>query len=105
VVRDFDIDAPSRVPAGEVVFHVRNEGPDDHELILVDAAGELPMRRDGITVDEDALKGATVGTLEPGTTGKTRTLSVRLVPGRYEFFCNMAGHFRGGMHASLTVEQ
>jgi uncharacterized cupredoxin-like copper-binding protein len=105
VVRDFAIDPPSHLAAGDVVFRVRNEGPDDHELILVHAVGELPVRRDGITADEDALKGATVGALEPSTRGDTRKLSAHLVPGRYEFFCNMAGHFRGGMHAPMTVGQ
>jgi uncharacterized cupredoxin-like copper-binding protein len=28
---------------------------------------------------------------------------VRLEPGRYELFCNMAGHFMAGMHGKLVV--
>jgi uncharacterized cupredoxin-like copper-binding protein len=103
VVRDFEISAPSRIAAGEVVFRVHNEGPDDHEMIVVHAASALPRRRDRVTINEDALESATVGALEPGEPGGTRDLRVRLTPGRYELFCNMGGHFLGGMHAIMTV--
>jgi uncharacterized cupredoxin-like copper-binding protein len=30
-------------------------------------------------------------------------LRVRLTPGRYEFFCNMSGHYLGGMHTVIVV--
>jgi uncharacterized cupredoxin-like copper-binding protein len=32
-----------------------------------------------------------------------RGLVLRLRPGRYEIFCNMAGHYMSGMHAVLLV--
>ena len=32
-----------------------------------------------------------------------RGLRLRLAPGRYEVFCNMAGHFMGGMHAFINA--
>ena len=46
---------------------VRNRGPVAHELIVVrrGSAG-LPLRADGITVDEEALEPLTAGALEPG---------------------------------------
>jgi uncharacterized cupredoxin-like copper-binding protein len=28
---------------------------------------------------------------------------LHLKPGRYELFCNMAGHYLGGMRAALVV--
>lgn len=103
VERDFVIVAPTTVSAGDADFRVRNDGPDDHELIIVRVDGVPPVRRDGITLDENALADRTMGTLEPGEPGTTRDLHVHLEPGEYELFCNMAGHFRGGMHVTVTV--
>lgn len=86
------------------MFTVDNRGPDNHEFILVRVGGApLPFRPDGMTVDEDAVERRTVGALEPGEPGSVRLLRVHLAPGRYEFFCNMSGHYLGGMHAALTV--
>jgi uncharacterized cupredoxin-like copper-binding protein len=104
--KDFTIDAPSHVRAGDLVIHSRNKGPDDHELIVVRLEGtKLPLRRDGITVDEEALEqaGVEAGALEPFGPG-TDELHVHLAPGRYELFCNMAGHYLGGMHRLLRVD-
>jgi uncharacterized cupredoxin-like copper-binding protein len=102
--RDFHITAPRHLAPGRVRLEVANKGPDLHELIVVrDRATALPMRRDGLTVDEDALEPVKLGALEPGGPGTERALTLRLRPGRYEIFCNMAGHYLGGMHAVLVV--
>jgi hypothetical protein len=102
--RDFRIVAPSSVAAGELTLRVHNEGPDAHELIVVRAGrGKLPMRSDGLTVDEEALQQREAGSLEPGQPRAVRDLRVDLRPGRYVLFCNMSGHFMGGMHAVLVV--
>jgi uncharacterized cupredoxin-like copper-binding protein len=102
--RDFRITAPKQVSSGEVRLWVHNMGPDAHELIVVRTRGSsLPLRRDGVTVNEEALDRATAGALEPGSPGALRELRVHLAPGRYVLFCNMSGHFLGGMHADLVV--
>lgn len=102
--RDFKISVPTTLAAGKHVLAVRNKGPVDHELIVVRASdSHLPLRRDGLTVNEDAVEAATAGTLEPGLPGRTRELRVSLRPGRYEFFCNMSGHYLGGMHKEVVV--
>jgi uncharacterized cupredoxin-like copper-binding protein len=102
--RDFQIRAPLVLRAGAVHFVVRNTGPVSHELILVRAPhGRLPMRSDGLTVDEEALTPRVVGVLEPAGPGNSRDLRVRLVAGRYVLFCNMSGHYMSGMSASLLV--
>jgi uncharacterized cupredoxin-like copper-binding protein len=102
--RDFHIASPGTLRAGAVTFRVHNKGPDSHELILVRVGSSaLPLRRDGLSVDEDALEHETAGSLEPGQPGVTRDLKVRLTRGRYEFLCNMSGHFMGGMHSVLVV--
>jgi plastocyanin len=103
--KDFHISAPARVAAGEMILRVRNDGPDEHELIAARAPAnwKLPIRGDGFTVDEDAVQASEPGSLEPGAPNATRTLRVKLAPGKYVFFCNMAGHFMGGMHADVVV--
>ena len=101
---DFRITAPREVAAGDAVLRVHNRGPDAHELILVRTKdGRLPLRGDGLTVDEDAVAKNEVGALEPGAPGSVRELDVKLTPGRYVLFCNMSGHYMGGMNATLVV--
>jgi uncharacterized cupredoxin-like copper-binding protein len=103
--RDFKIHVRTpRVRAGTVSLAVHNQGPDSHELIVIRTRGpHLPLRREGTTVDEDALEHSTPGVLEPGGPG-TRHLKVRLAPGHYELICNMSGHYLGGMHTRLVVQ-
>jgi uncharacterized cupredoxin-like copper-binding protein len=101
--RDFRIKvAPARVRAGLVRLQLSNKGPDAHELIMVRAShGRLPLRTDGLTVDEEGL--AAVETIEAQHRGYVHELRLHLKPGRYELFCNMAGHYLGGMRAELVV--
>lgn len=102
--RDFKIVVPRHVPAGNVVFSVLNDGPDNHELIVVRLGKHpIPVRADGMTVNEEALQPSIVGSLEPGPPGSVRRLQVELVPGRYEVMCNMEGHYMGGMHQRFVV--
>jgi uncharacterized cupredoxin-like copper-binding protein len=103
--KDFRISPPKTIAAGDVVLSSRNEGPDEHELIVarVGALG-LPLRTDGLTLNEEALERDEAGVLEPGAPGSVRALRVKLTPGRYVFFCNMAGHYLGGMHAEVVVQ-
>src|SRR5436190_22153652 len=101
--RDFRISAPQRIKAGTVQLSVHNRGPDAHELILIRADGPLPMRPDGTTVDEEAVEASTAGALEPEEPNSFSLLTVHLTPGHYEFICNMAGHYLGGMRAELIV--
>jgi len=102
--RDFHISAPARVPAGHVVFRVHNLGPDDHEFIVVRTDGHpLPLRSDGMTVNEESLQSSIVGALEPGPPGSVRYLKLDLPPGRYQVLCNMEGHYMGGMHDDFVA--
>jgi uncharacterized cupredoxin-like copper-binding protein len=102
--RDFHISAPQTVSTGNLLLRVRNEGPDSHEFIIVRMNGKLPLRTDGLTVNEETLQTKNVGVLEPGETGTVRDLALHLSPGNYQFFCNMAGHFMAGMHGRLVVQ-
>ena len=102
--RDFRISAPRHVRSGDLLLSVRNRGPDAHELIVVrEQTSRLPLRRDGSTVSEEKLERVIAGALEPGHPGSTRKLRLHLAPGSYELFCNMSGHYLGGMHTKLVV--
>jgi uncharacterized cupredoxin-like copper-binding protein len=102
--RDFKISAPRRVRSGNLLISVRNRGPDAHELIVVrEPSIRLPLRRDGSTVSEEKLEPMIGGALEPGEPGSVRQLRLHLAPGRYTLFCNMSGHYLGGMHTQLEV--
>jgi uncharacterized cupredoxin-like copper-binding protein len=103
--RDFRIaTTTSHVSAGVVELRVHNAGPDQHELIVVaERRGGVPLRSDGLTVNEERIQSLEPGSLEPSEAGTTRYLRVRLEPGRYLLFCNMAGHFMSGMRTTLVV--
>jgi uncharacterized cupredoxin-like copper-binding protein len=106
--RDFQITvAPRTLQAGDVVFRDTNRGPDQHELIVARVRDpKLPLRSDGLTVNEEGLESdkAIVGVLEPGQPNSVRELHVQLKPGHYVLFCNMSGHFMGGMRADVVVQ-
>jgi uncharacterized cupredoxin-like copper-binding protein len=54
-----------------------------------------------LTIQQGA-SGPTVGAT-PTFQGGARTLTVKLQPGTYTFFCSVPGHRDGGMHGTLTV--
>jgi uncharacterized cupredoxin-like copper-binding protein len=103
--RDFRITvSPTRVSAGDVRLVLRNRGQDTHELLIVRTkGGRLPLRTDALTVDEEVLDPAMAGVIEGEPSGSVHALRLHLRPGRYELFCNMAGHYLGGMRAELVV--
>lgn len=103
-VRDFKVVAPRVIASGTVALRVHNTGPDTHELLLVRTdSAPLPLRADDLTVDEDAVASRTIGTLEDDHPNTDRIWTVKLAPGTYEIFCNMSGHYLGGMHTRLVV--
>jgi uncharacterized cupredoxin-like copper-binding protein len=103
--RDFSIKVSAhKLIPGDITLRVANRGPDAHELIMVRSdKAQLPLRSDGMTVDEEGLEKATVGVFEPGEPGSVRELHVTLTKGRYVLLCNMSGHFMGGMETTVNV--
>jgi len=94
------------VPAGMVRFRLVNNGPSTHEFIVVrtDAAPDhLPLQRDGLTVDEEGPGVDHVDEVEGLDIADRGTLAVSLPAGHYVLFCNMEGHYLGGVHAPFTV--
>ena len=104
---DFDVHRTTATAAsGTVRFQLVNNGPSTHEFIVVRtdrASGQLPLQRDGLTVDEEGPGVDWVDEAEGLDIGDRRTLTLDLAPGHYVLFCNMEGHYLGGMHAAFTV--
>jgi len=106
-MRDFHITVSrGSVPAGPVVLRVTNDGPSTHE-INVDrsqyASGDLPLQHDGLTANEDATGLHRIDSIEQLNIHETRDLVLDLQSGRYVLWCNLEGHYLGGMHATLDV--
>jgi uncharacterized cupredoxin-like copper-binding protein len=94
------------VPAGTVSFRILNEGPTTHEVNVVrtdHAPGKLPLQSDGLTVNEDARGMEFLDDAEGLDIDDRETLTLDLAPGHYVLYCNLEGHYLGGMYAALTV--
>ncbi|MGI9184146.1 MAG: plastocyanin/azurin family copper-binding protein [Solirubrobacteraceae bacterium] len=52
---------------------------------------------------QEGTSGAQLGAT-PTFSGGTKTLSVKLAPGTYTFFCSVPGHRMAGMQGTLTVQ-
>lgn len=98
--------ARTELPAGQVAFNVSNRGPSTHEFLIVRTdlrADNLPIGSDGLTVNEDSAQLDLIEEDSELDIGVSRTLVVDLPAGHYVFYCNLEGHYLGGMHASLVV--
>jgi uncharacterized cupredoxin-like copper-binding protein len=106
-MHDFKIKLSRRsVPAGPVDIQVHNRGPSTHE-INVDRtnldADSLPIKADGLTVNEESKSLLRIDSIEQLNLGETGDLHLDLRPGHYVLYCNLEGHYLGGMHASFDV--
>jgi uncharacterized cupredoxin-like copper-binding protein len=94
------------VPAGTVSLRILNQGPTTHQLIVVRtdrAPDKLPLQRDGLTVNEEAPGIDLVDEVGGLDIDDRQTLVLDLAAGNYVMYCNLEGHYLGGMHATLTV--
>ena len=72
--------------AGTVHITFTNHAPEGHNLTLVKGSG------------------STVIAATPTFMGASRTLTAKLAPGTYTYFCSVPGHRMGGMQGTLTVK-
>ena len=94
------------VPAGTVSFRIRNQGPTSHEFIVVRterAPDKLPLQSDGLTVNEEAPGIKLLDEAEGLDIDDRETMVLDLTAGHYVMYCNLEGHYLGGMYAALTV--
>jgi hypothetical protein len=94
------------VPPGTVSFRIRNQGPTTHEFILVRTdrpPDKLPLQRDGLTVNEEAPGIKLLDEAEGLDIDDRETMVLDLAAGHYVMYCNLEGHYLGGMYAALSV--
>jgi uncharacterized cupredoxin-like copper-binding protein len=104
-LKDFRITPTEQTTAtGDVVFRVHNDAPVTHEFVVVRTdlpADGLPLAADGLSVNEEWL--SSMGEITGTPAGETGLLPLQLAPGHYVMFCNLEGHYLGGMRAVLEV--
>lgn len=91
------------VKAGKTKIGVRNLGTMEHSFEVLKT--DLPQ--DKLPVDGASAKAredGKVGEIKSIAVGKSAAVTVDLVPGKYVFICNIAGHYGLGMHTGFTVE-
>ena len=107
LLKDFEVhENAAVVPAGTVSFRIRNQGPTSHEFIVVRtsrAPDKLPLQKDGLTVNERADGIDLIDEAEGLDIDDRQTLVLDLPAGQYVMYCNLEGHYLGGMYAALTV--
>lgn len=88
-MKDFEFVMPTTVKAGKVLFRIKNDGPTEHEFLILQGSKEL--------IELEAI-----------ASGKSGELAVVLKPGRYTASCHVgsggARHDKLGMVKNFTVE-
>jgi uncharacterized cupredoxin-like copper-binding protein len=107
LLKDFEVRQEATVvPTGTVSFRIRNQGPTTHELIVVRtdvAPDKLPLQSDGLTADEEGRGIKFLEEVDGLDIDDRETLVLDLAPGHYVLYCNLEGHYLGGMYEALTV--
>lgn len=97
----------TEVAAGMVTFEVVNDSKDIiHEMIvspITSTEEVLPYIADENRIDEE--KAGHLGEVSELDPGKSGALTVELKPGMYLLYCNIPGHYIGGMWTTLTVTE
>ena len=100
---EFKIEYSStKATAGAVTLNATNNGSIQHEVIVIrtdESADDLTVV-DG-RVPEDAVD--VIDEIPEFEAGTTESKAFDLEPGHYVVFCNIAGHYTGGMRFDLDV--
>jgi uncharacterized cupredoxin-like copper-binding protein len=94
-------------PAGQVTFNVTNNGPSEHEFVVIKtdlAPDQLPVNPDVYAVDTTAAGLTSIGQATNIAAGASTTLNVNLTPGRYVLICNLPAHYQQGMRIGFSVQ-
>lgn len=101
------------VPAGQVTLVLRNAGSRPHELLVMPLAAGQAVGQRAVGTEDRISETGKIGEVSPvcpndtsvdGTVpGGISQVTLTLSPGSYEIVCNLPGHYRAGMYATLTV--
>ena len=103
----------ANAPAGDITFHVTNDGPDDAHQFMVILADDLepdalPTLDDGSVDTENGEGVDEMEVIEVIAVGETMDLSISLAIGDYVLICNMVegdeSHYQEGMRTAFRVE-
>lgn len=89
------------IKAGPVTITFRNTGKLQHELILLKT--DRPFNVLIVASDNKIDEATSVGEVPETDGGKTVVKTFDLAPGKYDFVCNIPGHYRFGMRTAFTV--
>ena len=96
------VNVPS-VKAGKIKIGIRNLAAMEHsfQVLKTDLAPDkLPVDGASAKAKEDGK----IGDIPSIPAGKSASVTVDLVPGKYVFICNVASHYQLGMHTGFTVD-
>lgn len=104
---EYRFDYDHAIPRGRAVFRVRNEGHEDHEIVVAMVPPELPPIAEQLKGQERRFITG-LATLPVRRPGETNTFALDLAPGRYAFLCFVRGqdgtaHARKGMSSEFEV--
>jgi uncharacterized cupredoxin-like copper-binding protein len=84
-------------PAGQLSYNTKTLSAKAGTVTIV-MANMSPVEHNVTVAQGSKVLGAT-----PTFTGGTRTLSLKLKPGKYTFYCSVPGHRQAGMEGTLNV--
>jgi plastocyanin len=84
-------------PAGQLSFDVKQLSAKAGQ-VRIDFANASPIEHNVTIAQGSTVLGAT-----PTFTGGSKTLTLKLKPGTYTFFCSVPGHRQAGMEGTLKV--
>ena len=93
------------VASGDLRFELSNADGVRHSFVVVrtDLEGaELPVSKGRVDLEG---AGELVGSVETVLPGGSEGRTFSLPPGQYVLYCDIAGHYEGGMYYSLVVEE
>lgn len=102
---------PKSTASGAVTITAKNDGTEEHELIVVKdvALADLPKDASGHVLEDDLPAGALIGEISEFAAGTTASTTFQLEPGTYAIFCNILvedeaeSHFANGMANTIEV--
>jgi len=93
--------SPKSASAGKVTFNVKNQGDDEHELVVIKTSTSASKLK--VSGGRASEKGK-VGEVEDIAGGKSKKLTLNLKKGHYVLLCNLPGHYQQGMRTDFTVK-
>ncbi len=103
----------ARTSAGTITIDLLNVGSRPHELLVYRLADGQVAGQRVVGANDRISEEGSLGEVEPVcqqpasvdgiAAGNTGRVTLTLTPGRYEIVCNLPGHYRNGMYATLVV--